>query len=1008
MRVSIPEGPDRSRHMWSAISEKPALRTPPARAGIQSFSSESAASCSWAIPWTRTITAIACQPYKKRLCRETYLNVQPQQFILFCRSIKDISCIAQPSHNGQDPGVGERRLIVIGSQCDKLNRLSFLPTVAAELYEVMTDPKIGACVSALEGSGLLHDPSVDTARTAIAAAFQRASQDGATLFLVFIGHGEYAGEDFYLLPKDASMPPRAHSAIHLVQSIKELHREYSYVDGLVVLLDACYAGVAAEAAAAAWVRELKGTLRFVIFSAVGADRPAADGCFSRSLTSVIRDGLPDVPSEYLHCERVKPVVEKLCPKQRPSLPTWDYDEGLYLAKNVARSVRKGSWIGTRAAAEIERLLSCFQPTPQLEELVEAAKARKYIALTGLAGVGKSALSAALARPDVTEGIVPEAFAHAVAFVSEVTTSWDLASELSKQLRTAIPDFAAARDQFFSQVRADERAQLDTLQQEILRPLQLLELNCPVRIVVDGLDRLSRGAVLAVNSALEALATDSALSAVRLVVTSRPDTPLPGTPEKIQLGRTDDQRIASYLQRRAIPLNFQADIVQKARGNWLIARLLADLALTPPTARGETLPRDLVEIYDSVLRRAGAIDQERWRTEFRPVLGVLAAAGVGPILPLELLCAASERLGGPSRPTRMRDVLVNVRGFVVRGRPGTDDEQVGVFHQTFAEYLLNPGDGAYGIEAKEPHGAILDAIAELAPMEQDGIRKPVQRYAAAAEAEHFWAIGNHSKAIASLEERNSAIPAENLARWHSWLQRIEQTCGHNNRNTLRARYNIARWTGETGDAREALRLFEALHLDTVSPFCSDDRDTLLGRHQIAYWTGETGDAREALRLFEELHRDVERLFGSDDRDTLLARQQIARWTGEIGDAVRARDLFEKLLRDLRDLRVPCDRDTLRTQISLAYWSGMAGDAVQARRSYEELLPVLIDRLGISDPETLLAGQQIAYWTRKTGEPGDALRSFRTLLPELERVLGSTHPDVLWTRKQISELGIELGA
>jgi adenylylsulfate kinase-like enzyme len=48
--------------------------------------------------------------------------------------------------------------------------------------------------------------------------------------------------------------------------------------------------------------------------------------------------------------------------------------------------------------------------------------KKYLAVTGLAGAGKSALAAGLERPDLTEGIVPEYFVDAIAFVSEVTRS----------------------------------------------------------------------------------------------------------------------------------------------------------------------------------------------------------------------------------------------------------------------------------------------------------------------------------------------------------------------------------------------------------------------------------------------------------------------------------------------------------------------------------------------------------------------------------------------------------
>src|SRR5260221_1113513 len=119
---------------------------------------------------------------------------------------------------------------------------------------------------------------------------------------------------------------------------------------------------------------------------------------------------------------------------------------------------------------------------------------------------------------------------------------------------------------------------------------------------------------------------------------------------------------------------------------------------------------------------------------------------------------------------------------------------------------------FGMERKETHDAILGAIAELAPMQQHDRRSILHRYAAAAEAEHFWATGKYSEAIESPERRASVIPAENLARWKSWLKRVEQTFGLNDPNTLRIRSNIARWTGETGDALKALRLFRQLLRD----------------------------------------------------------------------------------------------------------------------------------------------------------------------------------------------------
>ena len=71
--------------------------------------------------------------------------------------------------------MGQRRILVIGSQCDALQRLEFLPQAAQDLYAVMIDPQRGACVSAIDGEGLLIDPAVKDAKDAIRTAYQRAA-----------------------------------------------------------------------------------------------------------------------------------------------------------------------------------------------------------------------------------------------------------------------------------------------------------------------------------------------------------------------------------------------------------------------------------------------------------------------------------------------------------------------------------------------------------------------------------------------------------------------------------------------------------------------------------------------------------------------------------------------------------------------------------------------------------------------------------------------------------------
>ena len=425
---------------------------------------------------------------------------------------------------------------------------------------------------------------------------------------------------------------------------------------------------------------------------------------------------------------------------------------------------------------------------------------------------------------------------------------------------------------------------------MLGPLRWLGGGEAIRVVIDGLDQLATASSAAVHAALDALVTDPGLSRVRLVVTSRPDTPRPAGASEVRLDVAADADIRSYLARRKVPESLHGAIAVRAGGNWLIASLLADQALKSPGIDPESFPSDLAGLYAQNLRQAGARATESWRGEFRPVLGALAAAGVGPILPLKLLCAASGRLGGPDRPPRVLDRLVDLRGLVVRARPGTDDEHVGLFHQTLADYLLDPASDPFGIDPQEPHRALAEAIAELAPAESHDPADPLHRYAAAREAEHLWALGEYGRVVESLAYRQSAIPAENLKRWQSWKARIESKLGPDHPDTFTTRHNIAFWTGETGDAREALRLSRALLPDQERVKGRDHPNTLRTRNNIAACTGEVGDAREALRLFAELLPDRERVLGRDHPNTLMTRNNIAACTGRVGDAREALRLY----------------------------------------------------------------------------------------------------------------------
>jgi hypothetical protein len=858
-----------------------------------------------------------------------------------------------------------RRALVVGSQCTALPGLSFLPRVAEDLARVLTDPDLGGCAPALpDGRVLLVDPTVEEADQAIETAVARASAGADTLLLAFVGHGEHVGNNFYLLPRDAAWPPNLRRALLLATRVQELLGQHSGLDGLVLLVDACHSGLGAVQAAEDWPRTIaQAGGRFEVLTSAD-DREAAAGCFTATLTELLRTGEPR-RGEDLHCADIKELVQQACSKQVATYLAFDGrrftregDLGLWLGHNPGRRRAVAPLAGTPAWGQVEQLTGWFERTPQLDQLYEAALTARCVALVGPAGQGKSTLVAALARWELADDLLPRRFIHALAFAAPATLEADLAHDLARQLSLTVDGFGAAVDRFQAQISDDELAQLGPLERQVLGPLGELVGGRPVRLAVDGLDQFASQAAPPVHAALDRLASDPRLGRVRLVVTARPTSALPPGAEVLELERIDREHLEHYLRRRGVPADLVPAICQRAEGNWLVARLLADLAVDGDLPAVQ-LPENLQATYRRELRRAGSEDPVRWAQELRPVLAVLAAAGVGPVLPLSLLGAASHQLEGPVEPARVRDVLVQLRGLVVRGAPGTLEEHLGVFHITFAEFLRT--DPEVGIDERAAHTALADAIGDLAPSQAHDPADPLHRYAAAAEAEHLWAAGRHDQVPATLAARESHIPAENLVRYVAWHARFADALGLDHPDTLAIRHEVAGWTGRTGDVREALQLFRGVLTARERVLGSDHPDTLATRHQVAGWTGQSGDVREALRLYGEVLTAKERVLGPDHPSTLATRHEVAHWTGQSGDAHEALRLHGEVLTAKERVLGPDHPDTLATRHEVAYWTGQSGDVREALRLFREVLTARERVLGSDHPSTLATRHQVAYWT-----------------------------------------------
>ena len=395
-----------------------------------------------------------------------------------------------------------RRAVVIGSQCDALGdsgRLSFLPELATELYEVLIDPRLGACAPGLPnrpGGGLLLDPTHDEVLDALEEAFAQANSDSATLLVAVLGHGMVQFGDFFFLSIDGTGKGDHRRDVFLSHTLKHLLGHSGDLNGLIVWLDTCHSGVAAGQAATEWGQVGLGqqVRRYELLSAAD-HRPAYRGDFTRTLIETLRRGITSAGATIDASDLREPLQDG-APEQRPQRVTIDGggwaqrgDQGLWLAYNSVLYSADDNAASVAARARVGELTGYLQPTDTLDALVIAAREHQCVMLTGPRGSGKSTLAAALALPAAAGGHVPDGFVHAIAFATSTSTMDTLSAALAGSLRVSVDGFAQAVNEFDARLDAAEREGLPALQRRVMGPLRLMKLGRPVRLVIDALDEL---------------------------------------------------------------------------------------------------------------------------------------------------------------------------------------------------------------------------------------------------------------------------------------------------------------------------------------------------------------------------------------------------------------------------------------------------------------------------------------------------------------------------------------
>jgi hypothetical protein len=872
---------------------------------------------------------------------------------------------------------------VIGARNDRFGRLDFVEPVTRDLHRTVTDSELGACGPALAGGQdlLINDAATcSRIKAALRAAIQAAAADQATLFVYFLGHGHLEDEDLYLIGSDTPGPEQvdSESAVPIGQLVKEALRQHSTIDGLMLVLDACHVGAAITDPVPGLLRTGL-AVRMEILAAARGDETVSRGCFTRSLIGLLNRGSTMTADEYLRAYDEHSRLRLVAPPDCNDMPEAIHvslrgspDAGLWLGRNHVADIRP-SLMGSTDAAEVARLTRNFVHTPYFDQLMALRlSGQSPIAISGGAGVGKSALLSALGRASVAG----EFGLDALVTVHPGETLADIAERLRPQLELST-DYAAAAIRWMSDLPSVEVEATPVFDRVISGPMANLMNSARILVGVDSVDLLS---TLERRRLFESFPRRPGAA---LIVAGRE---VPDAPAQINLPDRDAENVHIFLDIIVDDNDARAHISRASDGDWLLARILAGLWRAGRYRYDGELPSNNL---DEVFNWAFAVAIEGApNAPTEGVLAILATAQVGPSMPFELLVNAVANYSGvATTAVNVRDSLVALGELVARNAPGTEHEHTGPAHDLIARFFVNRRD------QNDVSNANLCVAQTIIKMRENHVTPAVEAYSRRHLSEHLLSAGQPEDALNALVSLET--PADTLSMWKAWLERLTYL-GPDHPAVLAVRGNIATWQGESGRPREALEGLTALLPDIVRVLGPDHQNTLATRGNIALWAARSGDIRKGLREFSELLADQERLLGTEHPDSLATRGNIAAWTGDLGDYARAVEKATELHPTLTRILGPDHASTLNNRATIALWTGRVGNISQALANYGDLRRDQERILGVDHPDVLATRTNIAMLTAESGDVTGAVEQSITLLHDQKRVFGLDHPYTLAVR------------
>ncbi|MCL9793562.1 tetratricopeptide repeat protein [Frankia sp. AgKG'84/4] len=261
------------------------------------------------------------------------------------------------------------------------------------------------------------------------------------------------------------------------------------------------------------------------------------------------------------------------------------------------------------------------------------------------------------------------------------------------------------------------------------------------------------------------------------------------------------------------------------------------------------------------------------------------------------------------------------------------------------------------------------------------------------------------AAAYLTEQGHPEQAEPLAaRAVAARERLD---GTDHPDTLTARETHIRAALNADHPAIAGPLAERNAVDRARILGPDHPDTLTSRETLARAYQHTGHHDHAQTLFRQNLTDRERTLGPDHPATLESRHDLGVAHADAGHSDRAADVLRTTLNDRHRLLGPDHPDTLDTHHHLATTYQRIGAANDALAHAEPTLAARERVLGPDHPRTLDSRHQLGVTYHQAGRLDDAAHELDQALAVREQVLGSTHPRTLDSAQALARTHLRAG-